>query len=180
MFLAKKYWKDFSYFFSLSESETLEVISSSNFEILLLSVRFELTNEKFFSVSSEMVCSCLTEASKVTTKFFFRFLCLLRRESYFSIISIREAFSSEGEKEESTSSSSSESDSASDVGPASDSSSVLAISAIAACSSSESSSSDSESSQVAISPFLPLWNFLGFLSFFSFGHSFLQCPGSLH
>src|ERR1044072_3281421 len=137
----------------------LEVISSSSFEILLLSVRFELANEKFFSVRSEMVCSYLTEASEVTTKLFFRDLCLLRRESYFSIISIREAYNSEGEKEESTSSSSSESDSASDVGSASDSSSVLAISAMAACSSSESSSSDSESSQVAISPFF-LWNFL--------------------
>src|ERR1044072_2827997 len=173
MFLAKKYWKDFSYFFSLSEPETLDVISSSSFEIFLLSVRFELTNEKLFSVSSEMVCSYLTEASEVTTKFFFRVLCLISRESYFSIISNREAFNSEGVNEESTSSSSSESYSASGVGSASDSASVLAISAIAACSSSESSSSDSESSQVAISPFLPLWNFLGFLSFFSFGHSFL-------
>src|ERR1044072_5041208 len=105
----------------------LEVISSSSFEILLLSVRFELTNEKFFSVSSEMVCSYPTEASEVTTKFFFRVLCLLRRELYFSIISIREAFSSEGEKEESTSSSSSDSDSASDGGSASDSAPVLAI-----------------------------------------------------
>src|ERR1044072_2629098 len=109
-----------------------------------MSVRLELTKEKLFSVSSEIVCSFLTEASEVTTKSYFRVLCLLRRESYFSIFSNKEAFSSEGEKEESTSSSSSESDSASDLGSASDSPSVLAINATAACSSSESFSSNSE------------------------------------
>src|ERR1044072_2338465 len=103
----------------------LVVISSSNFEILLLRDRLELTNEKFFSFSSEMVCSYLSEASEGTTKFFFRVLCLLRRESYFSIISNREDFNSEGVNEESTSSSSSESDSASGVGSASDSASEI-------------------------------------------------------
>src|ERR1044072_2614208 len=148
------------------------VISSSNFEILLLRDKLELTNEKFFSFSSKMFCSYLSEASEVATKFFFRVLCLLKRESYFSIISNKEDFNSEGVNEESTSSSSSESDSASGDSSTSDSASVLAISATTACSSSDSSSSDSESSQVAISPFF-FWNFFCFLSFLSFGHSFL-------
>src|ERR1044072_2160520 len=176
MLLAKKYWKDFSYFFSLLESEVLTITSSSSLEILLLRARLELTSEKNFSLSSDIVCSNLSE---VSTKSFFRILCLLLRELYFSIISNRQALSSLGEKGESTSSSSSESDSASDVIRTSDLAPAETIRATAACSSSESPSSDSESSQVPISPFL-FWNFFGFLSFLSIGQSILKCPGSLH
>src|ERR1044072_8345922 len=96
----------------MSESEVLEITSSSSLEILLLRARLELTNEKFFSFSSEIVCSNIME---VSTRSFFRILCLLLRELYFSIISNKDAFSSYGEKGESTSSSVAESDYASEV-----------------------------------------------------------------
>src|ERR1044072_2946302 len=158
---------NFSYFFSLSESEPPDEISFSSDDILFLRYTLELSNEKFFLSSSDMVLSYFSETSDKTfsyfseapnlaTKSFSRILCLVRRELCFSIISNKQALSSGYEKGECTSSSSSESDSASDEYFPSDSSSVLAISAKATCSSSESSSSDSESSPVVTSPFFPL------------------------
>src|ERR1044072_3112569 len=136
---------NFSYFFSLSESEPPDKISFSSFDILFLRYTLELSNEKFFLSSSNIVLSYFSETSDKTfsyfsevpnlaSKSFSRILCLIRRELCFSIISNKHALSSGYEKKACTSSSSSESDSASDEHFPSDSSSVMVISAQEACS----------------------------------------------